>query len=369
NPNPDAFEHQEPWPGGRFNHYLVDMNRDWAWLSQRETQARVAEYRKWNPQVFVDFHEMGYESTYFFPPDAKPINANLPKEVEKWLEVFGRANAAAFTAKGWPFFVGETFDLFYPGYGDSWPSLHGAIGMTYEVAGHGRAGSAIERDDGSVYTLADRIARHTTSGLTTLRTAAAHREDLLRYTYEAARTQLGAPETTFLIAPGAPGFQALIEMLQRQGIEIGTLGAPVTVKATRVDSAKDESRTFPAGTAVVSTRQAQGGLVQTLLERTPVFTKGFLEEQRQRAQEDEPDQFYDLTDWSLPLAMNVETWSTTAPVGAAKPLAAPPQPSFRAASYGYLVDGNEGNVYRVAGRMLRDDVKFSVSEDPIVIGD
>ena len=295
NPNPDAFEHTEPWPGGRFNHYLIDMNRDWAWSSQRETRARIAAYRRRMPQVFVDFHEMCYNSTYFFPPDAKPINVNLPKDVNRWLEVFGRANAEAFTRNHWPFFVGETFDLFYPGYGDSWPSLHGAIGMTYEVAGHSRAGTSVLRDDGNVYTLADRIARHTTSGLTTLRTAAAHREDLLRYTYEAARTQLAAPETTYLLAPGAPGFQPLVETLQRQGIDIGTLSAPATVKATRVDSGKDDSHTFPAGTAVVSTRQALGGLVQTLLERTPVFTKGFLEEQRQRAQEDEPDQFYDLT--------------------------------------------------------------------------
>src|SRR5438067_103150 len=248
NPNPDAFEHTEPWPGGRFNHYLIDMNRDWAWSSQRETRARIAQYRQWMPQVFVDFHEMFYNSTYFFPPDAKPINVNLPKDVNRWLEVFGRANAEAFTRNHWPFFVGETFDLFYPGYGDSWPSLHGAIGMTYEVAGHSRAGTSVLRDDGNVYTLADRIARHTTSGLTTLRTAAAHREDLLRYTSEAARTQLAAPETTYLLAPGAP-------------------------------------------------------------------------------------------------------------------------PAFRAASYGYLGDGDEPTVYRVAGRMLRDDVKFNVSEDPIVVGD
>src|SRR5437763_8065162 len=267
NPNPDAFEHTEPWPGGRFNHYLIDMNRDWAWSSQRETRARIAAYRRWMPQVFVDFHEMFYNSTYFFPPDAKPINANLPKDVNRWLEVFGRANAEAFTRNHWPFFVGETFDLFYPGYGDSWPSLHGAIGMTYEVAGHSRAGTSVLRDDGNVYTLADRIARHTTSGLTTLRTAAAHREELLRYSYEAARTQLAAAETTYFLAPAAPGFQALVDALQRQGVDIGTLSAPVTVKATRVDSGKEDGRTFPAGTAVVSTRQALGGLVQTALER------------------------------------------------------------------------------------------------------
>jgi hypothetical protein len=371
NPNPDAFEHNEPWPGGRFNHYLIDMNRDWAWTSQRETRARVAQYRQWMPQVFVDFHEMFYNSTYFFPPDAKPINVNLPKDVNRWLEIFGRGNAEAFTRNGWPFFVGETFDLFYPGYGDSWPSLHGAIGMTYEVAGHSRAGVAVERADGAVYTLADRIARHATSGMATLRTAAAHRADLLRYTYQAARTQLAAPEMTFLLAPGTPGFLPLIEMLQRQGIEIGTLSAPVTVKAVRIDGVGTaaESRTFAPGAAVVTTRQSQGGLVQTLLERTPVFTRGFLEEQRQRAEEDEPDQFYDLTAWSLPLAMNVEAWSTSMPVAGVKPFARPALPAFHAAPYGYLVDGNDANVYRVAGRLLASDVKFSVSEDSITIGD
>ncbi|MDX1641063.1 MAG: M14 family zinc carboxypeptidase, partial [Balneolaceae bacterium] len=29
-----AREHHEPWPGGRSNHYLFDLNRDWAWQVQ-----------------------------------------------------------------------------------------------------------------------------------------------------------------------------------------------------------------------------------------------------------------------------------------------------------------------------------------------
>src|SRR5438067_604251 len=199
-PNSDALEHAEPWPGGRFNHYLIDMNRDWAWQSQQETKARIAEYRRWNPQVFVDFHEMGTNSTYFFPPDAKPINANLPKEVEKWLDVFGRANAAAFTAKGWPFFVGEVFGLFYPGYGDSWPGLHGAIGMTYVVAGGGRGGSTVRRDDDTVLRLAFRLDEHYTSSMTTLRTAASNREGLLRYFYDANRAPVDNGKNTYFIS-------------------------------------------------------------------------------------------------------------------------------------------------------------------------
>ena len=369
NPNPDAFEHQEPWPGGRFNHYLIDMNRDWTWMSQRETQARVASYAKWNPQVFVDFHEMGFQSTYFFPPDAKPINANLPKDVETWLDVFGRANAAEFSKRGWPFFVAESFDLFYPGYGDSWPALHGAVGMTYEVAGHSRGGVAVERQDKTILRLSDRVQRHFTTAMTTVRTAAQNREQLLRYTHEAARAQIDSGKTTFLIVPGSPNFDTLVELLQRQGVNVEMLNAPVTLRATRTDRATAESHAFPAGTAVVSTRQPLGGLAKTLLEKAPVFSKGYVEEQRQKAEADEPDDFYDLTTWSLPLAMNVEAWETPSPVTGTKGFQKAAPATFRKAAYGYLVDGMEPNLYRFAGRLLDAAVNFSVSESDVSVGD
>jgi hypothetical protein len=368
--NPESFEHAEPWPGGRFNHYLIDMNRDWSWASQQETRARVAEYRRWNPQVFVDFHEMSSNSTYFFPPDAKPLNANLPKDVEKWLEVFGRANAAAFTAKGWPFFVGETFDLFYPGYGDSWPALHGAIGMTYEMAGGPRGGSTFLRDDGSVLTLSDRIQRHFTTSMSTLRTTAAHAEELLLYTYNGTRLQASSGQNTFLIPPTSPNSQPLIETLQRQAIQIGMLTSPATLRANRIDNDASESQTFPAGTAVVSTRQPLGGLIQTLLERTPTFTKGFVEAQRQKTEADEPNDFYDLTSWSLPLAMDVDAFVVNSAVNAeVRPYEKPAAPAFRSAAYGYLIDGNDPNIYRAAGQMLAAGVRFNVSEDPVTVGD
>jgi hypothetical protein len=370
NPNPEAFEHTEPWPGGRYNHFLVDMNRDWAWTSQQETRARAAEYRRWNPQVFVDFHEMGYQSTYFFPPDAKPINVNLPSEVERWLEVFGRANAEAFSKRGWPFFVGEVFDLFYPAYGDSWPSLHGAIGMTYEVAGGGRGGTAVEKDDGTILTLSHRIDQHYTTGMTTLRTAADNRQPLLMYTYTAAKSQLDGGRNVYLVLPDSPNFRPMMALLERQAVQIGMLNSPATIRAARIDSETPESRTFPAGTAVISTKQPTGRLVQSLLEKSPTFQKEFLEKQRERTEADEPDEFYDLTSWSLPLAMNVETYVTAAPITAeVKSYAAPAPAPFRAAAYGYVVGGSDPDVYPFAGRLLANKINFSVSEGDVSAGD
>jgi hypothetical protein len=369
NINPDAYEHQEPWPGGRFNHYLIDMNRDWAWQSQKETQARVAAYREWNPQVFVDFHEMFYSSTYFFPPDAKPINANLPKAVEDWLDVFGRANADEFSKRGWPFFVAEHFDLFYPGYGDSWPSLRGAIGMTYEMAGHGRAGTAIEREDGTILTLADRAQKHYTTGMATVRTAAQHRAELLRYTYDMARAQIDGGKNTYLIVPGSPNFDALIAILRRQDIRVDALGAATTIRATRIDREVTESRSFPAGTAVVNTRQPLGALANTLLEKAPAFSKGFVEEQRAKTDADEPDDFYDLTTWSLPLAMNVEGWVTTVAVTGASEFRKAPTPAVRPATYGYLVDGLDPELYRFAGQLLTEKIRFNVIDSEVNAGE
>ena len=365
--NPEAFEHAEPWPRGRYNHYLIDMNRDWTWLSQRETQARVAMYQQWFPQVVVDFHEMGFRQTYFFPPVAKPVNVNFLPEVQKWFETFGRANAESFTQKGWPFFVSEDFDFFYPGYGDSWPALHGAVGMTYEVAGN--IGLAVLRDDKTTLTLADRIARHYTTALTTLRTTAANREGLLKYSYAANRARVDNGKNVYLLPPTSPNVGEVARILKAQGVRVQQLTSSSSLRATRLDAGAAESHTFPAGTVVVTTRQPFGALVEALLERNAEIPKSYLEQQRERTTLDEPDQFYDITAWSMPVAMNVEAYVAPAPIAA--PLAdysAPAPAPFHPAAYGYVVDALEPHFYQLVGSLLKSDVKFSVFDDEIDAG-
>lgn len=63
-----SAEHNEPWPSGRTNHYLFDMNRDWIALTQPEIKGQVDALLKYYPLVFVDLHEMGGDSTYYFTP-------------------------------------------------------------------------------------------------------------------------------------------------------------------------------------------------------------------------------------------------------------------------------------------------------------
>ena len=58
-----SAEHDEPWPGGRTNHYLFDLNRDWFILTQPETRGRIDALQEWYPVAYVDAHEMGSDGT------------------------------------------------------------------------------------------------------------------------------------------------------------------------------------------------------------------------------------------------------------------------------------------------------------------
>jgi len=378
---PAAAEHWEPWPGGRQNHYMIDLNRDWAWASQTETRARLAAYRRWEPQVFVDYHEMFAESSYFFPPAAEPVNPYLDQRTVGWLDVFGRANAGAFDRQGWPYFKAESFDLFYPGYGDAYPAFRGAVGMTYEMAGHGRAGLVMELRDGTLLTLSDRIARHTTTSLSTVRTAAAHRRALLE-DFIASRADAAARRGPAFLWPGdAPEAGTLAALLERHGIEVGRLASPtrLAVRPLRADpDTRTADRTFAAGTYVVDAGQPLGNLVQTLLGRSARIDDAYLERQRDRLERNVGTEFYDITAWSLPLAFNLETWVAPQPpadlggrLGDASPRAAgliepvpmdgSTAPEANGPGVGFLVRPSGLDGYRFASALLREGVDFRVA--------
>jgi len=319
NPHRAAAEHWEPWPGGRQNHYLIDLNRDWAWASQQETRFRIAAYRSWEPQVYVDFHEMSSESSYFFPPAADPVHPQIDKRIVSWLDTFGRANAEAFDRQGWIYFKGEEYDLFYPGYGDSYPSLRGAVGMTYEMAGGGRGGLAVTLADGSVLTLADRVARHLTTSLTTVRTAAQNGRRLMQ-DFVAGRSKTASDPRTYLWSSDQQEGPALARLLALHGIRVDQLGKDAEIPARRLTGGQEAPHRFAAGTFAVSTTQPLGNLAEALLELDSPMTESFLDRQRQRLEQNLNPEFYDITAWSLPLAFNVETWVASKEPGNVRPV-------------------------------------------------
>ncbi|MBI3578781.1 MAG: hypothetical protein HY089_05135 [Ignavibacteriales bacterium] len=355
NINPDAVEHSEPWPGGRTNHFYFDLNRDWAWQTQKETRGRIPLYREWMPHVHVDFHEMGYTSTYFFFPATKPFHTTLPAEVKKWGEIFGKGNAEAFDKIGSSYYVAEDFDLFYPGYGDSWPTFNGAIGMTYEQAGHSRAGLAIKKPSGEVLTLRSRARNHFTTSIATLETAVKNRQEKISDFYKFWESGLNSGDHIkgYLIKEGKDPNRAarLISTLLRQGIEVHQLQETAQIQAQEFYATKPTKENFPAGTYFISTQQPHSRLAKALLEPTPTVKDTF---------------YYDVSAWSLPTSFGLSAFSTeTALPQSAKKLSEAPRAQGKIiggkASVAYLIPWETNDAFKLVWQLLEKKYSLSVA--------
>jgi hypothetical protein len=363
-PEPLAAEHDEPWPGGRSNHYLFDMNRDWFAQTQPETRGRLRLFLEWFPHVTADLHEMGGDSTYFFAPPAEPLNPHFSPAQREWLETFGRAIAARFDAAGEAYFVRDVFDAFYPGYGESWPMTHGAVGMTFEQAS--ARGLAWRREDGSTLTYLDGVRNHFRAALATVEAAAHGRAKLLRDFLEFRRAAVREGETgpvrAYVMVPGSDPARArrLAGLLAGQGIEVRVAAAEL----------REGARTFPVGSYVVSLAQPAGRLVRNLLDPRVAMDEAFLKEQDRRRRKRLPDQIYDVTAWSLPLLFDVEcTGASAVPSGETRPFApdAAPAGALGPARVGWLLPWGSGTAAAVA-EALASGLKVRVAEEGFRLG-
>ena len=353
--DPQDAQNTARWPGGRFNHRLFDLNRDWAWQTQGESRAKTAAFLRWRPQVVADVHEMWPETTYYFPPTMQPIHEALPgAAANRWQAAFGTGLAKAFDARGWAYFRRDVFDLFYPGYGDSWPTFHGAVGMTFEAAG--QSGLAYKRLDGETTTLESRLHRHTTASLATVATAAAERQALL-WDFQRARRErvaLGDRAGAFLLAEGDdPGrTRALVALLEQNGLEVQRTATELATEGLEpIGLAR--AATLPADSYLVALDQPSGGLAQALLEDEAHMG---------------PKPTYDLSAWSLPLAFHVPAWRarTKPKVAAASP--APPAPAdLPEATWGYLLPAGRDGVERTLGTLLQEGFKATALAEPALL--
>jgi hypothetical protein len=328
NADRNALEHREPWSVfGRYNHFRFDLNRDNIAATQVETQNMQKAFFEWNPQVLVDHH--GQTSQFFFPPAALPINPNLPiATTNKWMDIFGRANANAFDQNKWDYYVRDIFDLFYPGYWDSFPALNGAIGMTYETDGGGFKGLRWTRDDGSIATLRSAIAKHYVASMTTLETLAKNRQSRLQDYYafrRSAMEETGREKLKrIVISPEKDPIKTsdLIKVLLLAKVEVKVSNASFssnTAHSFMQNNAPSVSKTFAAGSYIIDLNQPQKRIIKALLEQDTPQDDAFVKDNIARFRRNErrgssaPKEdygFYDITAWNLPLAFGVDAFWT-----------------------------------------------------------
>jgi hypothetical protein len=336
-PTPYNAEHDEPWPGGRSNHYLFDMNRDWFAQTQPETRGRITIGREYWPHVTVDLHEQGGDNTYYFAPPADPVNPHITQSQRRAWDLFGRANGARFDQRGWAYFIAEVYDAFYPGYGDSWPTFNGSIGMTYEQAS-ARALS-FARDDDTVMTYRDGVMHHANAAITTAITAARNREQLVREFLEYRRSAVAEGEKSasreYILVPGQDPSRAaaLARNLATQGIEVRRAEEAFAV----------DQRDFPAGTFIVSNAQPAGRLIRNLLDPQTAQPAEFIKRQEARRAKRLNDQIYDVTAWNLPMLYDVDLVTSRTAINVRStnlPMAydaAPPARTFTTSNVAYLM--------------------------------
>ncbi|MFK7959494.1 MAG: M14 family zinc carboxypeptidase [Phycisphaerales bacterium] len=335
-PWPLAAEHLEPWPSGRPNHAMFDLNRDWVWGSQPESRQRMALYRRVLPHLHVDVHEQGASSPYFLGAGDAPYNANLGTRQRSWFEAYGRTMGEAFDDAGFVFATRERFDYLYPGYGKVLPCYHGAVGLLLEQAGHGRAGLAItvdgEHGPGLELTLTDRIRHHVTACLQAWAFTGAQRSaqrtrlaEFFRSAAEGRRDRVSAPENddvaaAWIIQPGDDPrpVRDFLMLCRLHGIDVGRVDRDVRVTRTLPGFTGSPASAgpvdVPAGSLIVPGRQPMARLADALMRAAPVI---------------EDRDTYDITSWSVPaqFGLDVVTLAASAPLPAASLLEASELPA------------------------------------------
>ena len=300
NTDPESREHREPWPGGRPNHYYFDLNRDWAWATQTETRQRLKVYHQWLPHVHPDVHEQGINDPYYFAPAAEPMHELItPWQIDFQTEI-GENNARHFDNRNWFYFTKEVFDLFYPSYGDTYPTFNGAIGMTYEQAGGPRGGRAVETANGDTLTLADRIEHHLVTSLSTIEVSSKSAKVLVENFRDYYKRTSSQPKGTFkafvIRETNDPNkVKKFCELLDQHHIRYGRVGAGLSgVKAFDYASGAEISASINPNDLVVSAYQPHSVLVQALFEPEPKLGDSMT---------------YDITAWSLVFAHGLDAYA------------------------------------------------------------
>ena len=345
--DPQASEHYEPWPGGRPNHYLFDLNRDWAWATQIETQHRLKVYNKWMPHIHVDFHEQGYNEPYYFAPAAEPFHEIITDWQRDFQTAIGKNHAKYFDQKGWLFFTRERFDLLYPSYGDTYPTYMGAIGMTYEQGGHGRAGLGIITDEGDELTLIDRLTHHTTTALSTVEISS---KNAIKLNEEFTKffNNSNLKYKSYALSGNSDNLTKLKTLLDRHEISYET---PTSSKASGFNYTTQSNGSIALNdeSIVVHTNQPKGKMVKVLFEPNAKLTDSLT---------------YDITAWSLPYAYGLEAVASTSKINSSETSNVAKDVLNLTSSYGYVSQWNSMTDATFLADLLQSDFKVRFTEKP-----
>jgi hypothetical protein len=284
--------------------------------------------------VVADLHEQYYDAPYYFAPAAQPYHSYLTKWQADFQVEIGRNHAKYFDRNGWLYFTKEVFDLLYPSYGDTYPCFNGAIGMTYEQGGHSRAGRAIQLPNGDTLTLADRVAHHRATSLSTVEISSKNAGRIVQNFadfYQKSKNSPPGEYKTYIVygSNPAPKIKALMAQLDRIGIQYGKVGKGILgVNGYDYSTGLDGKFAVAENDLVISAYQPKGLLAQVLLDPEAEVVDS---------------NTYDITAWSLLQAHGLEAYATAQrvdPKSLGYDIAEQKENLPAAPPYAYLVEWN-----------------------------
>lgn len=281
--DPNTREYNEVWPGGRFNHYWFDLNRDWLPAQHVESQNRLRWFHMWKPNVLTDHHEQGSDASFFFQPGVPSrVNPLTPAQNQDITGKLAEYHAAALNRIGSLYFTKENYDDFYYGKGSTYPDINGSVGILFEQAssrGHG------QQTTNGLLTFPFTIRNQFVTALSTIQGAQRLRVDLLEYQrkfYQDASARAATyPVKSYVFGdPSDPSrIQSFLEMLQRHQIDVRSLA----------DNKSCPEFSLPHS-YVVNLNQPQHTLIRTIFEKNRSYRDSL---------------FYDITAWTMPLAFGI----------------------------------------------------------------
>lgn len=318
--DPQDRERLEPWPGGRTNHYWFDLNRDWLPLTQPESESRHKVWTDWRPQVTLDYHEMGSQQTYFFPPGiperVHPLTPKTNIELTDWL---ASRYANALDRVGERYFTQERFDDFYPGKGSTYPDVAGSLGILFEQGG---TRSLVTETQRGLLDFPTTIRNQMATSIASLEAGVEGRVRFLRYQRDVFRDGLTrrAPFAAARWADSEAG-RDLAKLLLKHEIVVG----------------RDSQGRF-----VVPMNQPLSLLAQTVFQRVTQF---------------QDNQFYDVSTWTLDAAFGVDV-ERLAESPAFSRLTTVPSESgavanLRTTDLGWVVRGDNSRIFGAVNALLQ----------------
>jgi hypothetical protein len=346
-PDPADMEHNEPWPGGRTNHYWFDLNRDWLVTQQPESQARIKKFHQWMPNVLTDHHEMGTNATFFFQPGVPSrVHPLTPERNQELTRKIGEFHAKALDNIGSFYYTQEGYDDFYYGKGSTFPDVQGAIGILFEQASS--RGHAQESVNGILH-FPFTVRNQFTTALSTLAAVNVLRQDLLTYQREFFKNAVAeaAKDPVKAIVFGSKDKARayhLAEVMIRHHVDIYTLASTQTING----------KTFDAESSfVVPLNQRQYRLIKGMTEKRTQFKDSI---------------FYDISTWTLPLAFGVDYEEVKTPVATGAKITDLKMPAGKligeVSQYAYAFEAYGYYTPRAINRLLQNGIRVKVATDP-----